>query len=140
MSVANFIAFDSEHLDDGTYSSSGDIVTPEGRGLAAAIQSALSSAGLPTSQPLQYSFYGWQMVVTDDKQAFQLLLQCPSNWLLMCEEKSSWFTKLIRGNPNLETFTNRVAEVLGHIRGIRSVLVQSQEEYTSVRRSKKNEK
>ena len=135
MSIANYITFDSDTQDDTLYSSSGDIITPTGRGLAAAIQSALISAGLPASPPQQYSYYGWQMAVTEESRSFQLLLQAPGQWLLICEANSSWFMKLIRGNPNIAALTQRVANVLGRIPGIQSVRVQTPEEYTSSRRN-----
>ena len=91
-----FATFEADFPDDATWSASGDIVTPTGRNVCAALASAFEDCGFEVSKLYQHEDYGWEFTANKDKEKYMFLLQYAEPWLLIAEDRSGLFDKLRR--------------------------------------------
>ena len=94
MQLRTFATFESDFPDDGKFSTVGETVRPDGYNIAQTLCSMLKNRGLKTSQPEQYSYYGWAFLASDGRITIWFLLQCPGPWLLLSRSKAALIRKL----------------------------------------------
>ncbi|WP_025871275.1 hypothetical protein [Methylobacillus glycogenes] len=87
-----FITFESLIIDEFEYSSSGDITIPGGLKLATLIAKVFENLGFDTSLPIQYQYYGWEVIAKNSGIKCWFLLQYPGPWLLIVENRTGFFS------------------------------------------------
>jgi hypothetical protein len=111
--LRTFVTFRAHFPDDGLFDNAGNPTRPGGKNVAETIANCLRENGLDVSDVTQYSFYGWQFVVSVDGESFAFLLQYPEPWLLLSDRVGSLLDRL-RGPP-AEAAHRKVLELLSMV-------------------------
>lgn len=135
MKSKNFIIFDADLPDDGSYSAGGDIVTPSGLNVALLIQKKLAQAGMQASNPAQHRFYGWSMSIKTSQGVFSLLLQHPGPWLLICTRRGNLLRSLIFGDKDRALFCDSLIKCLNEMPDLKNVNSFTQTEFENAQRA-----
>lgn len=110
MKQRTFATFEADFPDDWQWDKNNNLVMPGGRGIAIAIVSAIRSTGLPATEPVQHSFYGWSFEFTSGGMIAWCVLQYPGPWLLQVEPRRKGLAKLF--GPSYSAECERVLEIL----------------------------
>jgi hypothetical protein len=139
MRTKNFATFTST-LPDDSIEEGDEIVSPGGRSVAESIAAEIRSRGGEAAVVAQHSFYGWEFSGSVDGFPFWCLLQAPGAWLLIVEDRRSffrrWFTRPEAFHHVLSAFDSALQR-LDHISEVEWL---TSSEYTAMARKKGSER
>lgn len=122
---------DSEEVGD-------EVAVPAGRNVVDAICERLRSAGMPTTQPTQHSFYGWTAEFQLDNATIWMLLQSGDpERLLIVEARCSWLSRAATKAEALAHGVALIKEILGSDSRFSGVQWMSQQEFESAKRHRR---
>ena len=96
MKLSNLALFESS-LPDDSVEVSGDITVPAGRNVMESLSQRFKESGINTSVVSRHSFYGWSFEAWIDDRRFWFLIQCPSPWLLIVDDRRGFFRRVLEG-------------------------------------------
>ncbi|WP_157215446.1 hypothetical protein [Flavisphingomonas formosensis] len=127
--LRSFATFEASFPDDLSESEDEDEVTPGGRNICVALRGMLQSLGLSVSAVDQYQFYGWEMVASDGKYKYWLMLQGAEPWLLMAEPRGGFLMRKAPAQEALRQLLIKLNAEIGRDARFGDVLWYTPEEY-----------
>ncbi len=133
MELRTFVTFEAKFPRDASSHNETKTILPDGKAIADCLSEDLRAVGLEASKPVQHSFYGWSFDVNTASARIWYLLQFSGPWLLLCEEKCSFFDKLVGKRHELELcdVLRRIHQILTEDQRFSSVTWFTQAEYES---------